>query len=165
METVLSLQYWNKGNYLCCCIIACSDFLVCRSSSFSKSISNISHWGWSLAPFVVSFLCLFLLGSLLSAPWRRWNRHRAPFLRGSYIHAGWGPSESTKHECFTAFWSQANLYCLPPVSSCLNKNESGVLLQAQRGLGGMRSAEQRCAGMHTLGIARQNSPMLLYSPA
>lgn len=71
------------------------------------------------------------------------------------LHAGWGPSESTKHECFTAFWSQANLCCLPPVSSCLNKNESGVLLQAQRGLGGIRSAEQRCAGMCTSRIAPQ----------
>ncbi len=79
------------------------------------------------------------------------------------LHAGWGPSESTKHKCFTAFWSQANLCCLPPVSSCLNKNESGVLLQAQRGLVGIRSAEQRCAGMCTSRIAPQRSCASIFS--
>lgn len=107
-------------------------------------------------------LSLFLL--IHSAPWRGWHRRSAP-LRSAppwVLHVGWGPSESTKHECFTAFWSQANLCCLPPVSSCLNKNESGVLLQAQRGLGGIRSAEQRCAGMCTARFTPQDSALICF---
>lgn len=111
-------------------------------------------WPSVVAPFLL--YSLFSLFSLLTPLCPLERVASAQRSAPSWIlHAGWGPSESTKHECFTAFWSQANLCCLPPVSSCLNKNESGVLLQAQRGLGGIRSAEQRCAGMCTSRIAPQ----------
>lgn len=109
---VILLWFFLFILFYCLCYLSLEDFQQQSSLLYENSLSIYPPWELS-RPENSMTLC---------------RHYTTPVRRGCLNLQN--TSAGARH----LLWSAANLSCLPPLWSCLNKNESGVILEAQKAL-------------------------------